>query len=66
MLIAGDPALLLSGVRIHIFRLHQRRVSGDTNVTRMKDLSVLWECSLFDADVFFLLLLIINIFYFHL
>lgn len=53
MLIAGDPALLLSGVRIHIFRLHQRRVSGDTKVTRTKDISVLWECLLFDSEGFF-------------
>lgn len=29
VLIAGDAALLLSGVRVHLLRLHQRRVSGN-------------------------------------
>lgn len=31
-LISGDPSFLLSGVGVHILRLHQRRVSGNVHL----------------------------------
>lgn len=53
MFLAGDPAVLLGGVRVHISRLHQRRVSGDTDVSSSKHIDVLYVHFIFDPESYF-------------
>lgn len=45
-LIPGDPALVLCGVRIHILRLHQGRVSGNEIVLLGSSLLALRLCDI--------------------